>query len=311
MILKRLGELGRSRYWLGQEAVNGNSFRFSFPDSASEVRFSFAMPYQESHWSRFIADVGDHLAVKQDRLCVTAKGREVECLTLHCRSKLPQHRVVITCRHHCCEMMANYVLEGLIRWILVDRRAEWLRDNVEFLLVPFVDKDGVQEGDQGKSRRPRDHGLDYEGESIFAATKNIRTRLPEWGGGRLRVGLDLHCPHISGAHNEAIYLVGSADDLVAAEQERFSHLLEAVTEGPLPFSSANFLPFGASWNTDANYEGGKGFDQWVAELPGVLLGTAIEIPYATASGAEVNRESARLFGIDLAKGILEYLKSIN
>jgi hypothetical protein len=42
----------------------------------------------------------------------------------------------------------------------------WFRENVEVVIVPFMDKDGVEEGDQGKNRKPHDHNRDYIGESI-------------------------------------------------------------------------------------------------------------------------------------------------
>ena len=186
-----------------------------------------------------------------------------------------------------------------------------MRRNVECLLVPFVDKDGVENGDQGKGRQPRDHNRDYAGESIYASTKAIRKTLPEWGDGRLHVGLDIHCPWISGPHNEVIYLVGSSDNRVAAEQRRFSRVLESTADGPLPFSADDFLPFGEAWNVEKNYSAGKAFDRWVAELPGVLLSTTIEVPYANAGGAEVNQRSARLFGVDLGKGLARYLRNID
>ena len=96
-------------------------------------------------------------------------------------------------------------------------------------------------------------------------------------------------------------------DILGPVLSRFSDLLESVTEGPLPFSAGDFLPFGKSWNTSKNYTGGKGFSRWIAELPEIVLGTAIEVPYANADGAEVNQESARAFGIDLGRGLTEYL----
>lgn len=296
--------------WLGRDVVDGTSFRCALPDDSSEVRLSFAMPYQQSHWREFMAEVGPHRAARPDRLCGTEKGRDVECLFLRCRSEPPKHRVAVTCRHHCCEMMANYAIEGLVRWVLADPEAEWLRDNTEFLIVPFADKDGVEDGDQGKARRPRDHGRDYEGDSIYASTRAIRERIPRWSDGRLRVGLDLHCPYIAGRHNEVIYLVGSAEERVSTEQKAFSDLLESVSVGPLPFSAGDFLPFGQAWNTGKNYAGGKGFSRWVAELPEVALGTAIEVPYANAGGIEVNQESARAFGMDLGRGLTAYLREM-
>lgn len=36
----------------------------------------------------------------------------------------------------------------------------WFREHAEILVVPFSDRDGVEDGDQGKNHRPRDHGRD-------------------------------------------------------------------------------------------------------------------------------------------------------
>ncbi len=302
---------GKTWGWVGTDGLNGNTFSYTFPMDASEVRVSFGMPYQVSDWQQFVHTISASPFFSLHTLCKTAKRREVEYVLLGCLESEPAHRVAITCRHHCCEMMANYTLEGLIRWVVEDpgSEAQWVRENVQLFLVPFVDKDGVEDGDQGKGRQPRDHGRDYEGENLFASTRAIRRLLPGWGADRLRVGLDLHCPWISGTNNEVIYLVGSQNDRIANEQKLFSEILESVTNGPLPFLAENFLPFGEDWNTDENYAGGKTFSRWVGELPGILLGTGIEIPYANANSAEVNQTSARLFGRDLGAALGAYLRN--
>jgi len=46
---------------------------------------------------------------------------------------------------------------------------------------------------------------------------------------------------------------------------------------------------------------------WLAALPGISLGATVEIPYANAQGVEVNADTARSFGRDLAKAIREHL----
>ena len=298
--------------WLGIEAVDGNAFSYTFPEDASEVRLSFAMPYQESSWLQFAYALDGNPMVSRHRLCTTARGRDVDYMLLGCPGSEPQHKAAITCRHHCCEMMVNYALEGLIRWVGSGPGDEsrWLRENVQFLLVPFVDKDGVEDGDQGKARRPRDHGRDYEGECLYATTRAIRELLPRWGGNRLRAGVDLHCPYISGGTNEVIYQVGSRHEQMAQQQERFSRILESVAAGPLPFRAADLMPFGTSWNTAENFSDGKSFSGWIGEYPGIALATSIELPYATARGVEVNQESARSFGTDVGMALASYLQEL-
>ena len=255
-----------------------------------------------------MASLGDDLAVRHDNLCITPEGRSVESVFLGDHQAEPKHRVAITCRHHCCEMMTNYTMEGLIRWVLytTEVKAEWLRQQVEFFLGPFVDKNG----DQGKGRQPRDLGRDYEGNSLSASTQTIRRQLPVSANGRLRMGLDLHCLWISGEHNEVVYLVGAEDCRNVNEQRRFSTILESVNQGLLPFSRHDFLPFGRSWNTQGNYSQGKGSAQWITGLPNLTLGSFIEIPYANAGGVEVNQVSARSFGEDLGRTIAVYLQEL-
>ncbi|MFO7958190.1 MAG: peptidase M14 [Candidatus Brocadiia bacterium] len=301
---------GGSWSWLGRDVVESESFRYRFPDGADEVRFSFGMPYLEEDLHAFLSAHEDSPHLRRETLCTTRKGRTTERLHVGRLDGEPLCRVLVTCRHHCCEMMASYSLEGLMEEVLVGEEAgPWLRENVEFLIIPFVDKDGVQDGDQGKNRKPWDHNRDYLGESIYPATAAIRRLAPQWGRGRLRVTFDLHCPWIRGEHNEVIYLVGRPLARIWRQQQEFGRILEEVQQGPLPYRAADNLPFGEAWNTGGNYSQGWGFSLWGSGIPGVRLGSAMEIPYANAAGAEVNAQTARAFGHDLARGLCRYLQT--
>ena len=109
----------------------------------------------------------------------------------------PRFRVLVTCRYHACEMMTNYFAEGMLESILGGSAAgAWFRKNVELLLIPFVDKDGVEDGDQGKNRIPVDHKSDREG--IYPETAALRRFIPEWRNGKPLVDLDLHDPTMTG-----------------------------------------------------------------------------------------------------------------
>jgi len=293
---------GKNWSWLGKEAVDDATFRHAFPADAGEVRFCLAMPYLETNLQEFIGrHGGDSQHLKADVLCRTKKGRDVELLHLGRLDGKSDHRVLITCRHHACEMMASHSLEGLMEAVLAEsEQGKWLREHVEFLIVPFMDKDGVENGDQGKNRRPHDHNRDYAGESIYPSVRALRQLAPRWAGGRLRFALDMHCPYIRGEQDEFIYFVGSPNQENWERVKRFSGVLETVQTGPLVFSSENNLSFGQAWNTCGNYHPGKSFSRWAAGLPGIFIGTSIEIPYANASGQAVTAETARAFGRDLA-----------
>ncbi|RJP25419.1 MAG: peptidase M14 [Candidatus Omnitrophota bacterium] len=301
---------GKTWRWLGKEAVHEQSFRYTVPDSIPEVRFSFAIPYVEADLNAFLTPYRDHPNFKIEKLCQTNKGRIVERLHVGRLDGRSEHRVLLTCRHHACEMMANFVLEGVMETVLSESDdGQWFREQIEFLMIPFVDKDGVEEGDQGKNRIPHDHNRDYESISIYPSVQAIRSFVPPWSTGKLHIAIDLHCPYISGPNNENIYFVGSPDAENWKRVERFSEILEQVQTGPLIFRKKNNIPFGQAWNTAGNYTAGKSCGRWTSELAGIWFGTSIEIPYANANDCEVTAETARWFGRDLAKAMRIYLEN--
>ncbi len=304
---------GKSWHWLGTEQVTDNSFSYAIPSDAGEVRFSWGMPYVESNLTSLLHQYPDHPNLEVGALCTTEKGRTAELLRLGCISSEPQSRVILTARHHCCEMMASYVLDGIMRGVLSDsEHGEWLRQNVEFLIVPFVDKDGVEQGDQGKNRRPHDHNRDYEA-GIHSTVRAIKDMTIARGKGRLHFALDLHCPWKYGPNNEDIYFVGNPEAAIWDEVERYAAILERNNSGGLSYFAANNLPFGQAWNTQSNYisgESGKPLcscTRWMAQQPGIRAAATLEIPYANASGAVVDQQSATLFGEDIAKAMRIYL----
>jgi hypothetical protein len=299
---------GKTWRWLGAEAVRGPTFRYAFPKDAGDVRFCFAFPYQEAN---LLALVERHKAsphLRVETLCRTKKGRDVELLFAGRLDGRAEHKVALTCRHHSCEMMASYALEGLLDEVLAGTDAgPWLREHVEFFIVPMVDKDGVENGDQGKNRKPRDHNRDYDGTSIHASVAAIREKLPAWSQGKLDFALDMHCPAASGAGHEIVYFVAGPDAKIWGEAEKFCRTLEQTQTGPIRYRTRNNLPYGQGWNTAANFTAGKAFSRWAAELPGTRAATTIEIAYANAEGDTVTDQSARALGRDLARAFRKYL----
>jgi hypothetical protein len=291
-------DAGATWSWLGKESLKGQSFQVAFPADANDARFCVSIPYLEKDLKRFL---DRHDAVKVETLCETRKGRKVERL----RVGSGDLRILVTARHHACEMIASYVLEGILEEALSDA---WYRKSVELVAIPFMDKDGVEDGDQGKNRKPRDHNRDYNGESLYASTKTLREFAPAWSEGKLRFALDLHCPTLRGANNETIYFVGSENQDNWKKIQRLSEILEAVQKGPLLYRTKDNVPFGTAWNTSANFTQGMSFGRWALDLPGIFAATTLEVSYANANGTTVTADSARALGHDLARSIRKLLE---
>jgi hypothetical protein len=307
---------GASWRWLGLDACEATTFTYAFGPNADSVRFCFAIPYQGSDLAAFLARIGEHPDLRTDILCRTHKGRDVEVLYLG-PDRDPRYRVLLTARHHACESIASYVLEGLMREVLAGREiGGWLREHVQWMVVPFVDKDGVEAGDQGKSRDPHDPNRDYgtyvdpTAPSLYAVPAALREQVPAWSEDKLRMALDFHCPWIRGEHNEAVYFVGSPDKDHWARVTAFAAVLERVQTGPLTYHRADNLPFGEAWNTVENVTEGRPFSRWAARLPGVDVASTMEIPYANVGAETVTADKARTLGADVARAIRQHLKGL-
>jgi len=284
--------------------VKETTFRYAFPADAKEVRFSVGMPYIQADLDRFLDRWKGEEHLRREILCKTKKGREVEMLRVGCTASEPRIRAAFTARHHACEMMTNYAVEGMIESILADDNVgRRLRDEVEFLILPFMDKDGVEEGDQGKSRKPHDHDRDYVGESRYETVAALKAFAPAWSKGKLRFYLDMHCPHLLGGRNLEIFFVGAPDERIWPRLESLARILEEDRKGPLTFRASNNLRFGEEWNRG---DEDKTARAWFTPLVADGISASIEIPYASAGGGIVTQESARAFGRDLAAALCVY-----
>jgi hypothetical protein len=308
---------GKTWKWLGAKAVRSAkaggkpewSFEATVPEGKTEVRYAFCPNYLQSHLEAFRKEFTDDPALKVEELCRSRKDRSVELIRAGCLDeKKCRGAVVLTSRHHACEAMATYAMEGFLRAVLADDELgkRW-RANWQVLAVPFMDKDGVELGDQGKNRVPHDHNRDY----------NAKPRYPEvaalmkLGGGiadRVVAAMDLHCPYISGEWNDRVYLVGAPEKAVWESQQAFAKVLEKVQTGSIQFRSRDCLAFGSAWNTNANFAQGQNSSGWAREhYRNAKLVTTVEIAYADALDKEVNADSARALGRDMAAALAEVL----
>jgi hypothetical protein len=302
---------GSTWAWLGSKRSNTDApppkdgFVFRFPADAADVRFCFAIPYVESNLRQFLNRHKTSPALKSDVLCTTPKGLSAEVLYLGRFDGKSEYRLAFTCRHHACESVASYVLEGLMESVLAESpTGHWFRERAAIVVVPFVDKDGVEAGDQGKNRKPHDHNRDYAGESIYATVAAIKKLLPEWSGGRLDMAIDLHCPYI---HDSLIQYVGVPDENIWQRTLSLSQCLQSCQTGPLRHDAGRNLPFGTAWNTGSGLKAAS-FAAWASGLPNVRIATTIEIPYAQVGRTPMSTAAARQLGHDLAEAIKRYFE---
>ena len=288
-----------------------DGFDYAFAPGQDEVWFYECHPYLRADWDAFVArhaaDLGSKFAV--GTLCRSRKGAEVPRARFGCIDREPKHRIFVSARHHCSETMASWVLEGLAEAFLAeDALGSWLRGNVELMMVPMTDYDGVQAGDQGKNRAPHDHNRDYT-QFLHPETKAIAGWIGSHAGGRLDAFIDVHCPWIRGKYNEWLYTPWKDPARLpsASDEARFSRLLEKLQSGSMRYRASDDLPFGKDWNTGSNYAQGRSAIIWACdEVKGLRIARSLEVPFANANGAVVTPATCRELGRDLAACFREF-----
>lgn len=309
---------GATWKWLGDSAVrkievDGKpawSFPAVVPAGATEARYAFAPPYLAADLQKWLDRHKQDPALRVAELCRSRQGRGVEVVRAGCIEQ-PRGLVLLTARHHACESMASYAQEGLLSAVLADddlgRR--W-RKSWQVVALPFADKDGVETGDQGKNRAPHDHNRDYNAKPLYPEV-DAWMKLGQSLSKQVVFSLDMHCPHIRGKWNDRVYFVGGTGAVIAEKDRAFIALFERVARGPLPFRAAEcYLAAGTDWNVPASYAAGRSNGNWArTTFPDARFAGTIEIAYADALGAEVNADSARALGRDLAEAIVQFLET--
>lgn len=295
----------RTWKWYGENRIADNGFTYRFSKQDTVAFFSMAFPYTEKDLKEFLSGLRNRQLLSVDTLCLTSGKRAVEMIKITAREKIPEKKVLITARHHACEMMASYVLEGIIESVLNECDLAFLREKCEFRIIPFMDKDGVEEGDQGKNRIPRDHNRDYSGPPVHKSTAALREIIPGWSGGKLKFALDIHCPYIG---DDKVFTFGPSKDELKDNSVLFSRLLEKYSVGELKFRHIHFVPYGVGYNTSKSYTKGMGFRDWASMINGIGNSETIEFPYSCLNGAMVTKDGARAFGKAVAYAISDCLK---
>jgi hypothetical protein len=284
-------DAGASWHWTGAAALfpkeQPTGFTVAVPGGADDIRFAITIPYQQSNLREFLQEFPQ---LRCDTLCRSRHGRAVEMLRGGRMDGTAPYKLYLSARHHACEATGSWLLEAIIRAAYADDSCgRWFQNKVDILAVPFVDKDGVEEGDQGKDRQPHDHNRDYHCE-LYPEISAIKKLLPSWFGSSSAIALDLHCPSIG---ESRAYMVKVGDKKNLDHQRRFVQILERIHAGPGAFLESDH----GNWDKGGNiYGNGIQSTRWLSTLPQVLLTGTIETPYAQIRDAVISIPVIRSFG---------------
>ena len=304
-------DLGATWGYTEKEPFTRSEFTYTFGKDAKEVWFAMCLPHGLREWNALVARHAD----KTDRfragtLCETKKGRPVPFARIGRLDGQAPLRMVTTARHHAAENIASYVQEGLVDEILAETETgRWFRENVEVLVVPFIDLDGVVGGDQGKNRFPHDPARDY-GNWIYPSTGALRDWIQTEWNGRLDVALDIHCPHFDNPLMHQIILAPGKNEV---RQRRMAQIVYENRRGML-YHPKNDVAWNTPWNCAGYMHAGQTFTQWMSSQFNAYFAMTWEIPFASTAEdrkgpfVPVTVDTARQFGRGFAAALRQFLQ---
>ncbi len=285
-------------HWNEQVSDDHLSFTYRFGADETKVYFAHHMLYHPQHFWAFANKKG--LAVKE--FCKGRKGNSVPCLQIGDG----EISIVLTAHHHCCESCGGYILEGIVD-TLVDAPIE----NTRILVVPFMDYEGVIDGDQGKDRFPHDHNRDYIDEPIYPEVRQLISYVEKYG---CHYGFDFHSPfHWKREHDYVYIMRRYKKDRI----DRFSDLLldEYVSDG---------MKYSPEWNqplsADKDPMTGKKeelpqkrpatFNAYMNYRPENIMAFTMECSYAGTKDNKISQERLRVFGAGFARALNRFIKEV-
>ncbi len=279
------------RWQYNEPTHNGDRFTYTFGANENSVYFAHDMVYRPERFAAFAASKG--LQVKT--FCTTEKGRAVPYLDFGSGDEC----ILLTSRHHACESSGDYVLEGVLENILTTG----LDDKFRVICVPFVDYDGVVDGDQGKNRNNHDHNRDYSEDEmpVYAATREIR-RIA--GENNIRFAFDFHSPWHLGDCNDTVFIPIKHYSMMK-KISMFSNIFEDENSADaLPHFAADDYPPDKDWNK----AGTPCFGTYMgAEKVGAELAFTLETAYFKAYDVMFTPERAVATGRNFVTALIKYI----
>jgi len=281
-------DLGKTWEWMGTDNVEGKSFYYNFTEKNQKVRFAVTIPYLQSDLDAFLKKNSANPHLAKSVLTKSRKGREVELLQIG-KPGPGVKAVLLTCRHHASETMASYVHEGFMKAAMSDT-PEGIEFRKEYVLyaVPFVDKDGVEDGDQGKNRKPHDHNRDYGEGSIYPEVDAIE----KLGDSKnVHLSLDLHCPTLVMGDHQVMYFAGHKN-IPKNNYANVKQLADLIDKELPPNAPHGPLV----WLRDAQGSKGSNLNSgYFARRKGAIMAVTLEIPFAPP-GKNMAPDTVRKYG---------------
>ena len=275
--------------WHWSESGSGNTFTYTFAEEENKVYFAHNMLYHPARFDAFCSRMG----LAQEIFCRSVKGRDLPAV----RFGTGDQWILLTARHHACEATGSYVLEGAPETLI-----RLLPAAYSVLVVPFVDYDGVIDGDQGKNRRPYDHNRDYTDTPIYEVVKSMIAFGRE---NDLRYTFDFHSPWHMGKQNDYVFFSRSTEAMEPFVDRFGEHLKQETAAGELKYTGGWDVGPNEAWNN----ENSPNSKNYFSKQSSVRLSITTETPYfgVTDGMGKISQQAMLELGRAFARSIVRYI----
>ena len=179
-----------------------------------------------------------------------------------------------------------------------------------------MDKDGVEDGDQGKNRRPHDHNRDYMA-GIYTSVRAFKELLVRESHGKRIVFFDLHSPHVRSFPNcpeqDCAFTFGSPVPKNNARVNAFRrNWMETAKGGALAYDGKNDIKAGKGYSVKMEKDRDAGLlssRYWVESQPNCWMSACCEFGYSLCNGI-YSQAGGRELGRSLLKAAARTVKSL-
>jgi hypothetical protein len=283
---------GATWAWSGSTTI-------TMPTGVDDVLVALAPPYTDTQWQAFLTRMGGN-APRTRTLTTSNRGRPVP-LAEYGQATGATHRVVICARTHAMEVTGSLVLEGFLETVATDPVWASRLGHTLVQAVPFVDRDGVELGEQGKGRTPHDHNGDFSSaRRIYAETRAIIALNEDSAQPALTVDLDIHAPWIEGGANETIFSLVPTDAALRPRYLDFVNNVAAINLAAT-WPSTTYLTSANQDSSSTSTASHVGYFRWGPRR--AEIAQTYEVPFAQNHGQEVTWPKLRGFGRSLALAV--------
>ena len=140
-----------------------NQFNLKVNPTSDTLYIATGFPYTYSRLNNFLDEISGSKNLTSENLITIDNGLNVNLLTISRKPNSKRAKLVwIICRQHAFESVSNYVMEGMIRYLLSDSCSRKLLKTHVFKIVPMVDVVSVYNGQSGRMSLPVDFNRDWE-----------------------------------------------------------------------------------------------------------------------------------------------------